>query len=144
MLATALLCALRGRGFALRLDRPAAGPVRLLVRPASRLADQERVELQANKPALLTLLAAEATAPTAPLKLWEPDVMLALEIFPGAQVIAHHVPAVWPPPGGWIPSSLRRVDPEAAEPPTDRVRPALAPPGTAPAPGGRAARVARS
>jgi hypothetical protein len=129
MLATALLCALRGRGFDLRLDRPAPeGPGRLLVRPGSRLTDQDRVELRANKPALLTLLAAEASAP---LILWEPDVMLALEIFPGAQVIAHHAPAVWPSPGGWIPSSCR-------------VRPAPAPPGTAPAPGGRAARVTRS
>src|SRR5262245_6746466 len=118
MLATTLLCALRGRGFALRLEWPAEGPVRLLVRPAARLTDQERVELQANKPALLTLLAAEATAPTAPLKLWEPDVMMALEIFPGAQVIAHHVPAGWPPPGGWIPSALRQVDPYTANPPT--------------------------
>jgi len=118
MLATTLLCALRGRGFALRLDRSAERPARLLVRPASRLTDQERVELQANKCALVTLLEAESAAPTTPLRLWGRDVMTALEVFPGAQVIAHHVPAGWPPSGGWIPSSLRRVDPCTAEPPT--------------------------
>ena len=118
MLATTLLCALRGRGFTLRLDRAAEGPVRLLVRPASRLTDQERVELRANKPALVTLLEAEAADPTTPLRLWDRDVMTALEVFQGAQVIAHHVPAGSSPPGGWIPSSLRLVDPYTADPPT--------------------------
>src|SRR5262245_55009591 len=117
MLATTLLAALRGRGFSVRVARPAEGAVRLLVRPAGCLTDQERVALQVKKLALLTLLEAEAADPTTPLRLWDRDVMIALEVFPGAQVIAHGVPAVWPPEGGWLPAPLRRVDTYTAAPP---------------------------
>src|SRR5262249_35459240 len=72
----------------------------------------------ANKLALITLLQAEAAEPATPLRLWEPDVQVALEVFPGAQVIAHNVPAVWPPAGGWVPSSARSVNPYTPEPPS--------------------------
>jgi len=117
MLATELLVALRGRGVILRLDRPPGAAARLFVTPASRLTEEDRAALRTNKPALLTLLAAEAADPATPLRLWEPEVQLALEVFPGARVIAHNVPAVWPPAGGWCPAPARHVDPYTSEPP---------------------------
>jgi hypothetical protein len=119
MRATELLAALRGRGFTFRVDQPVDGqPMRLLVRPAAGLTAEERHELRANKPALVALLEAEAAAPAVPQRLWEPDVMTALEVFPGAQVVAHNVRAVWPPPDGWILSPARRVDSYSTAPPT--------------------------
>ena len=98
-----LLADLRARG--LRLwSRGGA----LYVAPRAVLVEADRAAITGHKSALVALLEAEAADPTTPLRLWDRDVMTALEIFPGAQIIAHHVPAGWPPAGGWIPSSSRR------------------------------------
>jgi hypothetical protein len=48
------------------------------------------------------------------------DAALALEVFPGARVVAVNQPAVWPPEGGWIPSSASTIDIYATEMPPAR------------------------
>lgn len=48
----------------------------------------------------------------------DPGVALALSVFPGAQILRAVQPACWPPDGGWIPSSGRRIDPYAPAMPT--------------------------
>jgi hypothetical protein len=37
-------------------------------------------------------------------------VVMALGVFPGAQVVATDQPAVWPPAGSWLPTSSRTLD----------------------------------
>jgi hypothetical protein len=48
----------------------------------------------------------------------DPGVALALDVFRGARLVAFNQPAVWPPEGGWIPSSARAIHIHAAEMPT--------------------------
>jgi hypothetical protein len=52
----------------------------------------------------------------------DPGVALALDVFRGARVVAFSQPAVWPPEGGWIPSSARTIEVYAAEMPTAACR----------------------
>jgi|SRR5262245_6754382 len=77
---------------------------RMIVRGPKRLADLA-VHLLDRKVEVMATLDAEA------------DVALALDVFPGAQVVAASQPAVWPPEGGWVPSP-GKIDPYAAETPT--------------------------
>src|SRR5262249_51323697 len=46
------------------------------------------------------------------------DVALAIDVFPGARVIAASQPAVWPPEGGWGPTSARASHPYGTSAPT--------------------------
>jgi hypothetical protein len=46
------------------------------------------------------------------------DLAMVLAVFPGARVVGVKKPAVWPPQGGWIPSSARTLDPYGTAAPT--------------------------
>ena len=80
---------------------------RLIVRGPKRLGDLA-AHLLDRKAEVMAALDAEA----------DPGVAMALDVFPGARVVTANQPAVWPPAGGWIPSSARTIDPYATAAPT--------------------------
>jgi hypothetical protein len=100
MESVALLAHARRAGLAVRLEGG-----RLIVRGPKRLADLA-ASLLDRKDAVVAALDAEA----------DPGVVMVLDVFPGARVVAASQPAVWPPEGGWVPSP-GKIDPYAAEPP---------------------------
>jgi len=77
--------------------------------PRGELREADWDVLAASKPALLRLLTEEG-------RDWERlTVADVLAVFPGARVVEDGQPAVWPPAGGWIPSSA--LDPYTSAPP---------------------------
>jgi hypothetical protein len=71
--------------------------------PAGELTETDWTTLAANKPALLALLTSAQEPNGAPAEL-DPVLAVAIEIF-GGRVVADGQPAVWPPKGGYIPTS---------------------------------------
>jgi len=119
MTAAGWLAAVARRGGAARLDEQR----RVCVRPARALTPALRADFPAlhvalvaalGEPALVAALGQLASDP-APER---PGATLldALDVFPGARVVADGQPPVWPPPGGWIPSPGQRVDHYTADP----------------------------
>jgi hypothetical protein len=93
MTATELLTNLRARG--LRLWSRDGG---LYVAPRAVLVEADRAAITAHKSALLTLLAdVEARGGDD----WS---AVAIDVFPGAEIILDTAGADWPPPGGWLPT----------------------------------------
>jgi hypothetical protein len=101
--ARSLLANLRARG--LRLKHVGA---RLHVAPRTALTDADREALREHRMELVALLHAET----------DPAVTAVIDMFPGARVISTERSDVWPPEGGWVPSSARAIDPYAAAAPT--------------------------
>jgi hypothetical protein len=48
----------------------------------------------------------------------DPGVAIALDVFPDGRIVAVTQQEVWPPPGAWVPTPTRTIDPYAAEAPT--------------------------
>jgi hypothetical protein len=100
------------------------GPKRLAAL-AGELLDRKAEVLGALQAETAPVLTAETDigAPSTPTQDAEADSVvagaaLALDVFRGARVVAFNQPAVWPPEGGWIPSSARTIDVYAADMPT--------------------------
>jgi hypothetical protein len=106
MTPAALVAALAARGVRLTV----VGNRLHVNAPTGELTAADREMLTASKRALLPLLEDEGRDREA---LTVADV---LDIFPGARVVQDGQPAVWPPTGGWIPSSA--LDPYTSAPPT--------------------------
>jgi hypothetical protein len=98
-----LLINLRARG--LRLKHVGAA---LHVAPRTALTDADREALREHRMELVALLQTET----------DPEVTAVIDVFPGARVISTKFSVVWPPEGGWVPSSARAIDPYAATAPT--------------------------
>jgi hypothetical protein len=100
--AATLVAQFQSRGIRLRM----AGDV-LQAAPRDRLTDADRASLRDHLAELKALVRAKASA------------ALVDDVFgPGARVVSCGRPAVWPPDGGWIPSSEHTIDPYAAAAPT--------------------------